>query len=503
MPEENAPQKDGEDESGSNGDAANNSGESSSSGPSTVSQYINDPYLLLTRAAYLFFALGVLFVFTDMFGFPAPAQGQWEGIFNDSFGVVAGTGFILGVIAIVNAVRRRKAGVEYSSPTDWQGRFTSAEWLFQFVPLLVIGIKMGQLILMLWDAGGSDWAIWRTFFSKMFTTTAAVLFMLTMKAVADAIDPSRSTFATASESDDEDEEEESSEDAESTEGSAEADSDDEKSDNSDDDESSESDGPGINDRLQGLVNDPSRLLTYGIVLLAYFGLLELIFTIQLNSDLRASFVWRQVFEQVAVVGGAVGLLLVARLIVSWLAHQSVASDQMAKGADESVGAWADRVLQQPKIGLDAAILVVAISGASFFLIDIWSDRNRTPSDFWRTLLEDGFYGLAGLGTLLILRALIPMLSNGMSGLRDAAQRAATGPTLDDPGRLLKLFTFALLYTGLAWVAVTQVSIREWADGWEIWYMFLLTLLITAVPVGISLGFQALYAELLEDSAPAE
>ena len=35
-----------------------------------------------------------------------------------------------------------------------------------------------------------------------------------------------------------------------------------------------------------------------------------------------------------LVGGAIGLLLAARLIVSWLALQSVVNDQLAKGADE-------------------------------------------------------------------------------------------------------------------------------------------------------------------------
>ena len=71
---------------------------------SAVARFANDPYLLLTRAVYVFATLGVLFVVFDIIAFPSSVRGQFVGIFNDSFGVLTGIGFILGILWIVNAV---------------------------------------------------------------------------------------------------------------------------------------------------------------------------------------------------------------------------------------------------------------------------------------------------------------------------------------------------------------------------------------------------------------
>lgn len=349
---------------------------------------------------------------------------------------------------------------------------------------------MGQLILMMSSvSGASDWLIWNAFFSNMFTATAAVLFLFTLRVLANSIETGTRLAAAPDTS-----EPESSSTSEDDVSEVESES--------EENEDHEGTGGGLNQSLANLVGNPGSFLAVGIIALAYFGLLELIFGILLWDDFAAGNLWRVVFGQVAVLGGAVGLLLAARLIVIWSSNHSILAGDWARDEEESRGLWAERVLNQPKLGLDISIVLLLIAGASFFLIDVWSDRNLSASDFWATLLEDSFYGLAGLGTLLMLRAILPLLSGGMNDLGNKAQQASIGPALSDPGRLLRMFTYVLAYVGLAWVAISQISIRNWADGWETWYVFLLTLLISSLPLGIYLGFQALYAELVDHGVSA-
>ena len=438
---------------------------SSSDGGSALARLADDPYLLLTRSVYVFFVLGVLFVISDILAFPASARGQFIGVFNDSFNEFGRIGLVLGIIVIINALRRRRAGLSYEEPPGWGARLRSPEWLFQFAIPLVAVTKLVQLILELsWSDGDSDWDIWALFFSQMFTMVAAILFLYTMKAVANAIElPSTERPAPSGAADEDEDEKGDSEEAETSD-SAEA----------------EPSSPSMWNRIESLGDDPTRFLTVGIIVTAYLGLFNLIFSILQSRQWTAGIFWEDVFGQIALLVGVVSVLLVARLIVTWVANRSVESGPIQRSDDESVGGWLSRLLAQPRNVIDIAIAVLLISGCSFAAVDIWSDRNDSASDFWSTVLRDGYFGLAALGTMLLIRMLIPMMEGGMKGFKERAVAASKGPLMEDPGRMLKLYTYLLVYVGLAWICVTQISIREWAEGWDVWYMFLLRLIVTAL-----------------------
>jgi hypothetical protein len=136
----------------------------------------------------------------------------------------------------------------------------------------------------------------------------------------------------------------------------------------------------------------------------------------------------------------------------------------------------------------------------YYLTVVWSARNATVENLWSVVLSNGLLGVIILGVLLVLRAVAIQLATG--GFRASAERAATGPFYDDPGRMLRLAIHAVAYVGLLSLIVNMIGARDGVSAAGVWYFFFNRLMPLVVATAILLGFRALYREVVQPGQAA-
>jgi hypothetical protein len=243
-----------------------------------------------------------------------------------------------------------------------------------------------------------------------------------------------------------------------------------------------------------LLRDPSRFLRYGMFLVAYLGLLFLIFGVWRLNESSASTIWQGFFGNAVVVSG-VFFLLIAKYIVDWIRAGHSPYTTISPEAGTSWIRTSLDFVKDPRLAvMTAAIPAVSLS-AIYFLILVWSDRNDSPVDFWRVVCREGFKVAVIAGFLLVFRAFVVRFGRvGIPGLREATHRTHSGSWLDDPDRLLRILTYVLTYTGLISLALTMWIFRGQAT-YRVWYSFFNHLATTVFPVVVCLGLRSLYGQL--------
>ncbi len=452
---------------------------------SRAESLILNPYSVLVMMAYFILAIGLLHALADAIAWGDNADEVFEGLTNDLWVMVGAVALTVAMISVVHGVKARRSGDYSGVPDDIGQRLLNPVWLTSIAPYAFLVFGLIKTLYFLVDEGDSEFQYVMTWtFNYLFHTSAGVFFIFALKAISDWLhtDPTagesvQSTAEKATDNGTQDTQGQNSDSATETAGS-----------------DTETNTSG----LKAVLDNPDRLLTLGIYLTAYLGVLAVVFVMWWWADQPAGRIWSQFFEHAAMVGGAIAFLLLARTVVNWITGTKATDDQLVRGENEPVSAWIQRLTVSPRRMVDLATAVVIATGLPFFLIDIWSSRNDEVEEFWSKLLENSLYGVIGLGTLLVLRAAILLVLAGpRESIVDRFRAAMGGPLLSDPSQLLRYIVYALAFIGLLNVSVTSWDQRG-RDVWIVWYYFFNSFLVMALPLAMALGGRALYAEIDSD-----
>lgn len=456
--------------------------ETSASGQSMRTRFeslITDPYAVLGLLVYALVIGGLLHAMADAFGWDGGGvKAFFNGFLNDIWVASGAVGFTLGMIAIVHGIRTRKGGDGPKVPSSMSNSMLDPVRLFTFAPWVfaALGIIKALYDLVTLEIAFEALAFRTT--SLLFYVSAGFFLMIALRIISDWLhsDPSSASAASAS----------------ATTSAAETEPDGDGSEKTTEPASSST---SFADSLKNLTSDANRTLMFGVYLTAYLGVASLLFIMWRLFDSNPNSIWNAFFTDIALIGVAVGFLMIARPLVNWIIGNEVTGGEIQQAEGETRSAWLQRVTGNPMHVINIGTIVILLSVFPFYLIQLWSNRNTPVINFWSELLGITLLVIVIVGALLVLRSTAMIVLSGSSTpIGQRLKLAADGPLMSDPGQLLRILVYLIAFVGLGSVCLTV----WWWQGeavWQIWYQFLNEFGFMLVSLAMALGGKAIYAEI--------
>ena len=439
-----------------------------------------DPYRLLIAFISFGAAIGIGHLVSDYFAFPGDAIGQIKSILNDLFNIVAIGGFMLGLLAVIKAIRVYYRREERSEPDGLKASLKDPLWIIEYYPYLLAYVSLIHALFFVLEFREApvqaQWGV--AFFGQLWLTAVTVFIVLGIRAVVHWLLGNTAPAVVVAPSGAQENASEALTDIE-----AEADVAGEPEDN-----------PVRNQWLARTLEDPDRLLTFGAYAIAYTGMLALVFTVWMTRDFSEGAIWSTSTGFLVRIVGAVGVVLIMRTMLRALSGQASTGGDPRKADGERLVVWIERLLNNPgRAPLFVLIAIWTVGLISYFAL-LWSGRNLPVSALWSTLFLADLRGVIVTASLLSIWATVFQLRASSGDLQQAFVRSEADWFFRDPTRILRIAVYAAAYLGLAYIATTVFVHRD-ESAWRVWYYFFNSTGVTIEIAGIIVALRVIVSVL--------
>ncbi len=446
---------------------------------------LTHPVTALHGVLFLALNIGFLKVFTTLI---AERQREFESdlrvIASHMSLVIFVVALIAGAMAVVYSIfgtqRPEKADDE-----DMQARMK--RWLTDPFKLLDIGIYavaylglIATLLVMIEVRGFGPVTVWSWWAQQMFFMLTGVLVLILVRALANSL---AMTAPSGAADDDEEESKEDSDDEEKAEDSG-------------------SDGPGFADRWLAHVGTWELQARYGLIALGYLGALFVLLDMWNWRDFPANALWWNYFREMAIVLGAIGVVILLRRVIEVATHTETVDPE-----DDSVSMVNQVIAKIHDPGKASLMVLVAMAftAGSFALMNIWLARNADVLDFWAEVMWSLHLAVPAIAFPLILWSLWQVLTS--------ENARASKSFLYDPYRQLTVVIYLVAYLGMidfvfhGWLFRDLPPAREWQivgeDLFDVVARVSVFVALRAVVAAVIMGRNPAVEESTDSSSDAE